>query len=451
MMQLFLLRLSFIVYLADAVALPSVHAEAHSAAKASGRWWAQVGERVYYAPPASFLGLSQNVSDYYYTMGSKSAIPRSMARNVVGSEGRWHLLHLPQGPSLLQLATRSQSGDRRSSLSQAVRLKSGTVLSTGFPAYALDPSYVHPLGPDGQTLEKAAVARLTPEVPMDYLRKLTSFPTRSYNNAAASDKVEKFLKQELEALGITSCYHNFESSSGKLTNVIGHIPGKLAGSLIVGAHYDSRPYAGAAPGAEDNGSGVASLLAIAKVLKMSKVVPKRSIYFVAFAGEEPGLVGSAHFAQALMQEALPTECTTGAASLLEQSRKRGARRAKDKNAMNRAIIMDEIGWASPKLAKQTVNLESFDVLGKEVMDHLRHASHMHNADTIDVVHNSNPFGSDHMSFLENGMSAALTINGDDEAYPNYHKSTDTIENVNPAYMAKIAKMNLGGVIRMAMA
>ena len=48
------------------------------------------------------------------------------------------------------------------------------------------------------------MALMTPELSMDYLKKLTSFPTRSYNNADASDKVEKFLKQEFEALGQSS-------------------------------------------------------------------------------------------------------------------------------------------------------------------------------------------------------------------------------------------------------
>lgn len=449
-----LTRLLFsIISLANAVELPSVHAKAHKAsASAPSSWWAQVGERVFYAPPASLLELSQNVSDYYYVMGSKSAFTDKMKKHVVGSQGRWHIMHLPKGPSMLEISATSLSGDRRSSLSSVSRLKSGMVLSEGFPSYALSESYQHPLDEEGQAAEKAAVASLSEDSAMGYLTKLTEFPTRSYSNDDASHKVESFLKQQFEDLGLHTCYHNFNAGGRTLTNVIGVAPGSNAGSVTVGAHYDSRPFEGSAPGAEDNGSGVAAMLAMAKSFQSAKATPKRSVYFVAFAGEEPGLIGSKHFANALKSQALPEECTaSGSAMLLQQKSKKRKLLFSDANAKHRGIIMDEIGWLSPKLEKPTVNLESYDELGKTVMDHLRHSCDMHNSDSMDVVHNSNPFGSDHMSFLENGFEAALTINGDDEAYPHYHQSTDTIDNVNGEYMTKIAKMNLGGLWRMSMA
>ena len=60
---------------------------------------------------------------------------------------------------------------------------------------------------------------------------------------------------------------------------------------------------------EDNGSGVAGLLAIAKAFKDSGIVPKRNTYFVAFAGEEGGMIGSGAFAEAVKTgEGLPEEC-----------------------------------------------------------------------------------------------------------------------------------------------
>jgi len=66
-----------------------------------------------------------------------------------------------------------------------------------------------------------------------------------------------------------------------------------------------------------------------------------------------------------------------------------------------------------------------------------------------IEHSSNPFGSDHMSFLNQQVPAALMINADDEAYPDYHKSSDTIDNVDTGYVALIAKASLGGLIRLA--
>jgi len=447
----FLVTLLSALPFAGALELPSIHAKVSSSAiPASSTWWAQVGDRVFYAPPTSLLGLSQNVSDYYYVMGSKAALTDAMKEHVVGSQGRWHIMHLPKGPSMLQMSEASRSGSRRSSLSAFQRLKSGTKLSEGFPLYELSADYQYPLDDDGATMEKAAMAFITPESIMDYLTQLTEFPTRSYQNVEESHKVESFLKQQFEDMSLGTCFLNFKSGERELTNVVAHIPGTSSDSVTIGAHYDSRPFEGSAPGAEDNGSGVAALLAIAKALKSSEIKPKKTVYLVAFAGEEPGMLGSKNFASALKSESLPPECTFAKGANLLQKQRTQKRQVTKSHAVHRAIIMDEIGWPSPKLSEHTVNLESYTSLGHNVMEHLRHSSADHNGDSLVVVHNAAPFGSDHMSFLDLGLEGVLTINGDDEAYPNYHQSTDTIQNVNGDFMTKIAKMNLGGLLRMAM-
>jgi len=69
---------------------------------------------------------------------------------------------------------------------------------------------------------------------------------------------------------------------------------------VVGAHYDDILGAGnpftAAPGANDNASGVAAALEIARVLKKHAFAPDCTIEFVAFAAEELGLYGSWDYA-----------------------------------------------------------------------------------------------------------------------------------------------------------
>jgi aminopeptidase N len=94
-----------------------------------------------------------------------------------------------------------------------------------------------------------------------------------------------------------------------LKNVIGLLPGsdpRLAGeSLVIGAHYDHfgrGAYVDHAaergklhPGADDNASGVAVMLELARVL--ARQPPPRSVVFVAFSGEETGRLGSRHYVQ----------------------------------------------------------------------------------------------------------------------------------------------------------
>lgn len=230
-----------------------------------------------------------------------------------------------------------------------------------------------------------------------------------------------------------------------MANVVAYQPGTISDSVIVGAHYDSRPFEGAAPGAEDNGSGLAGLLVMAEALKRSGVATEKGVHFVAFAGEEGGLIGSAQFANDLDSGSnnLPAQCMPSKQSSFLQTTEQVERR---KRAV-KAIIMDEIGWLSSKLNKPTVTLESVES-SREMMDHMAHACKDHNGDKLDLVHNGAPFGSDHMSFLNHKMQSVLTINGDDEGYPFYHTSQDTIENVSPEYAAQIAKMNMGALLRM---
>lgn len=88
----------------------------------------------------------------------------------------------------------------------------------------------------------------------------------------------------------------------ELSNVMAKIPGKNPDEVvIIGAHYD---HLGVDPlldgdkiynGADDNASGVAALLQIAKAFKESGVQPERTVIFALWDGEEIGLLGSEYF------------------------------------------------------------------------------------------------------------------------------------------------------------
>ncbi len=85
-------------------------------------------------------------------------------------------------------------------------------------------------------------------------------------------------------------------------NVVALLPGtdrKLSGEyVVVGAHLDHvGSWPSLFPGADDNASGSATLLEIARASAKAKERPKRTIAFVWFAGEEMGLLGSRHFAE----------------------------------------------------------------------------------------------------------------------------------------------------------
>jgi membrane-associated protease RseP (regulator of RpoE activity) len=86
----------------------------------------------------------------------------------------------------------------------------------------------------------------------------------------------------------------------RAANVVGILPGTdpaLAGEVVlVGAHYDHLGRVGGAvhPGADDNASGTAVVASLARAFGEAGGTP-RTLVFVLFAGEEIGLLGSAHY------------------------------------------------------------------------------------------------------------------------------------------------------------
>jgi hypothetical protein len=79
-------------------------------------------------------------------------------------------------------------------------------------------------------------------------------------------------------------------------NVVAKVPGEIPDSfLVVSAHYDHLGQMGSAifPGASDNASGVAMLLYLAEYFAQHK--PRYTMVFIAFSGEEAGLLGSKSF------------------------------------------------------------------------------------------------------------------------------------------------------------
>ena len=77
---------------------------------------------------------------------------------------------------------------------------------------------------------------------------------------------------------------------GPSSNIVASTPNLSARTILLGAHYDSVPNS---PGADDNASAVAAMLACAAAL--AQVTPQLPVMFVAFNREEDGFLGSREF------------------------------------------------------------------------------------------------------------------------------------------------------------
>src|SRR4029077_13285279 len=99
---------------------------------------------------------------------------------------------------------------------------------------------------------------------------------------------------------------NIEKTRATVNNVLAYLPGKTDEYIIIGAHYDHLGYGNVDslapsqigqihPGADDNASGTAGVMELARLLAPMKGQLQRGILFASFAGEELGLLGSAEW------------------------------------------------------------------------------------------------------------------------------------------------------------
>jgi hypothetical protein len=106
---------------------------------------------------------------------------------------------------------------------------------------------------------------------------------------------QTYLSEEFSKLGLKVEKQCFSAGSNKGCNIIGILPGKTENVVVVSAHADSVKNAGA----DDDGSGIAALLAIAKSMKSSSW--NATLHFVGFDLEEVGLVGSKAYVKELLK------------------------------------------------------------------------------------------------------------------------------------------------------
>ncbi len=128
-------------------------------------------------------------------------------------------------------------------------------------------------------------------------------------SALSSGESDKSLEPKLLGSVRVSLQTDIMRREVKASNVIGILEGSdpvlKNEAVIMGAHYDHLGRGGAGSlaqregavhhGADDNASGVAGIIELARVLTSQPPKPRRTIVFIAFGGEEEGLLGSNYY------------------------------------------------------------------------------------------------------------------------------------------------------------
>jgi aminopeptidase YwaD len=277
-------------------------------------------------------------------------------------------------------------------------------------------SPVHPTVPATTDIDIIQlIQQLDETLILGYLQNLTAFGPRE-TGTESCDQAARYIYHTFQDMGLTVNYRNYTDPTVSGSNIEATIYGRNEADIfIICGHYDS---VAAGPGADDDGSGVAAVLAAAHL--MSPYAFNNTVRFIAFSGEEQGLIGSYHYAE-------------------------------DAYNNNQSIVavfnVDMIGYTSTgpdgHLGKIFENTAS-----EWIVTFTQYISQLYNEYIgIEPLPQGEHWGSDHYYFWEFGYDAVFYH----EYYFNdyYHSAGDTIEHMNLTYSAHFSRLILATLATMA--
>jgi hypothetical protein len=384
------------------------------------RWWLELGERLVIAGERepmlrltrkdTLLGVLDGVTPERLALRARGCKEHATeAGKLVARGGRWELRQLAVGEAVPTFKAGEES--------EWAPVVPNTIVAQQFRL-----SGIAAAPRDAAT--QAVVDAIDAQRWFNDVTTLSGWSRSSYATTPLT-QARDWIGNRFSALGLTVTKPAFSmpgaGGSGTIsrTNVMGTWTGTTLPNewIVVGGHYDSRntnlSSTTNAPGAEDNATGCAGVIELARVLIARQ--PRRSIQFICYAGEEQNLYGSkAHVSQ------------------LQQ----GGNLAKVKSV----VIMDMIGYSAD--TRLNADVETYSRYNTYLQKFGAAAATY--VPTLNVTLSTNPFGSDHMPYLQANKQAVLAIESDYDVYPHYHKSTDTAANIGPNVRAMggaILKMN----------
>ncbi len=246
---------------------------------------------------------------------------------------------------------------------------------------------------------------------------------------------EKFLQKSLEETGYKVERQEYEIRSiagAKVANLIAEVPGgdRKEEIVVIGAHYDS---VRDCPGANDNGSGVAATLALARAFVKKK--PARALRFVLFANEEPPWFQTKDMGSLVYA----TECKQKDENIVAMLSLETIGYYSDEKGSQKFGHLLPLRWIYP----ETGDFIAFvaDVksgpLAQRVVGKFRETTKFpaYGCALPGVI--AEIGWSDHWSFLEKGYPALMVTDTAIFRYPHYHKKEDTPDKLDFKRTARV--------------
>lgn len=306
-------------------------------------------------------------------------------------------------------------------------------LPAASPAPTASPTPL-PLDPTPANHARLAFDAISAERLMADVRALSAIHTRHVNSPTIAEAAV-YLYEQFAAAGASVSFHEFEATwDGIQTsqrNVVATFPGSDpdAGMILIGAHYDSRTVdsrsIARAPGADDNATGTAVLLELARVL--ADVPLHRTVVLVAFSAEEIGKVGST----AYLADALARGDDIRAVIALDTVGNAGGPPGEGVMRVFSAPPDDSASRHLARFIAATGEMwvADFDVLAQPAVDRPGRYS-------------------DHVPFSEAGIPAARLIEAVENTGRN-HSAQDIADHLSPGYLRQVAQVALVSLLGLA--
>jgi Zn-dependent M28 family amino/carboxypeptidase len=263
---------------------------------------------------------------------------------------------------------------------------------------------------------------------------------RRLGHGTSLDDARRYIETELARASFQPTLETYEVRGTKVSNVVAELSGKTRELVVIGAHYDSVE---GAPGANDNASGVAMLLALARELAGKK--HEKTLRFIAFANEEQPYIESGEM---------------GSQHSAALSKKRGER-------VTAMLSLETLGYYSDAEKSQKYpfplsaaypsrgNFVAF--VGNSASRDLVRTSVAAFRETVAfpseggaLPENTPGVGwSDHASYWRIGVPAVMVTDTAFLRYPHYHLPSDTPDKLDYERLARIATGLLGVVRKLA--
>jgi len=284
---------------------------------------------------------------------------------------------------------------------------------------------------------------VNPDLLKDVIGHLSSMPNRNTNNETLTQAAEYIATQYRKIPGLQVEIMKYVAPKGsrvpvekEVVEVVATLPGETDRRVIVGGHFDSinmqeRSLDAIAPGANDDLSGMSQAMEVARVMAPHKW--KNTLVFVAFSGEEQGLLGSRALAKRAKAEGwkidavLSNDIVGNSASLNGQSDKRHVR-----------VFSEEVpppstrGLPAPSHnSRELARFIEWNTRGK-----------IHGFEPKLVFRRDRyQRGGDHTSFNQEGYNAVRFTEVFEE-FTRQHSKEDLVKYVDFNYVANVARVNL---------